>query len=98
MTAREKLAALLAPDALDALEGLVAEKVEERIRTGAAAAIRKRQRPELLSVAEAADLLRAKPQRVYDLVSSGRLTKLKDGSRVLIRRTEVETYLNGKGA
>jgi excisionase family DNA binding protein len=46
-----------------------------------------------LTVAEAADLLRAKPQRVYDLLSSGRLPKYRDGARVLIRRADLDEHL-----
>jgi excisionase family DNA binding protein len=46
-----------------------------------------------MGVAEAADYLRCKPQRIYDLVSSRRLTKLKDGSRVLVLRAELDAYL-----
>jgi excisionase family DNA binding protein len=47
-----------------------------------------------LTVAEAADLLRAKPQRVYDLLSDGRLTRRKDGSRVLVSRAELVAHLS----
>jgi len=46
-----------------------------------------------LTVAEAADYLRAKPQRVYDLLSARRLTRHHDGRRVLVSRAEVEEHL-----
>ena len=46
-----------------------------------------------LSVSEAAELLRARPQRVYDLLSSGRLQRVKDDARVLVRRDELLAYL-----
>jgi excisionase family DNA binding protein len=46
-----------------------------------------------LSVAEAAELLRADRQRVYDLLSSGRLTRHKDGTRVLVSRAELDAHL-----
>jgi excisionase family DNA binding protein len=36
-------------------------------------------------------------QRVDDLLSSGRLTRVKDGSRTLIARAELESYLNTNG-
>jgi excisionase family DNA binding protein len=52
---------------------------------------------EYLTVAEAAERLRAKPQRVYDLLSAGRIRRYKDGARVLVKRTELEAYL-AKGA
>jgi excisionase family DNA binding protein len=47
-----------------------------------------------LTVAEAADVLRAKPQRVYDLLSSRRLTRFRDGARVLVSRSELDAYLS----
>jgi len=48
-----------------------------------------------LTVAEAAEYLRASRQRVYDLLSSGRLSRHKDGSRVLVSRAELDGYLAG---
>lgn len=50
-----------------------------------------------MTVSETAHYLRCKRQRVYDLLSSRRLTRVKDGSRTLIKRVEVETYLLGGG-
>jgi excisionase family DNA binding protein len=46
-----------------------------------------------LTVFEAAEFLRAKPQRVYDLLSARRLTRHKEGSRTLILRSELERYV-----
>jgi excisionase family DNA binding protein len=46
-----------------------------------------------MTVAEAAEYLRCKRQRVDDLLSSGRLTRHKDGSRTLISRREVEDHV-----
>jgi excisionase family DNA binding protein len=51
--------------------------------------------PDYLTVTEAAAFLRAKPQRVYDLLSSRRLQRFKDGARVLVSRVELEAYLAG---
>jgi excisionase family DNA binding protein len=48
---------------------------------------------EFLSVGEAAELLRCKPQRVYDLLSAGQLERFKDGSRVLVRRADLVAHL-----
>ena len=48
-----------------------------------------------MSIDEAAEYLRAKPHRVYDLLSAGRSTRFKDGSRVLVSRAELEAYLSG---
>lgn len=73
---------------------LVAEEVEERLRDLDA----ERREPELLTVAEAAERIRAKPQRVYDLLSDGRLTRHKDGSRVLVSRRELNAHVRaGRG-
>lgn len=51
-----------------------------------------------LTVAEAAVYLRASRQRVYDLLSSRRLPKYRDGARVLIRRVDLDAYLGQPGA
>jgi excisionase family DNA binding protein len=82
----------LAPDARRALEELVARVVDERL----AEVERGRDERDLLTVAEAADRLRAKPQRVYDLLSDGRLQGVHDGSRRLIQREELDRYLAGE--
>jgi excisionase family DNA binding protein len=49
-----------------------------------------------LTVAEAAEQLRCKPQRLYDLASAGRLSRYKDGSRVLLSRGEIDAHLTGE--
>jgi excisionase family DNA binding protein len=46
-----------------------------------------------LDVNEAADYLRCKPKRVYDLVSQSRVPAHKDGSRLLLHRDELDAYL-----
>jgi hypothetical protein len=43
-----------------------------------------------------ADHRRCSRQRVYDLLSQGWLTRLEDGSRVLVARVEVDAYLRGE--
>lgn len=52
-----------------------------------------RGRSQYLTVAEAAEHLRAKPQRVYDLLSARRLSRYKDGRRVLVARVELDEHL-----
>jgi excisionase family DNA binding protein len=52
--------------------------------------------PSYLTILEVAELLRAKRHRVDDLLSKGVLTRIKDGSRTLIARAELEDYLAGK--
>jgi excisionase family DNA binding protein len=46
-----------------------------------------------LTVAQAASYLQASRQRVYDLLCARRLPKYKDGSRVLIRRDDLDAHL-----
>ncbi len=45
---------------------------------------------ELLSVPEAAAVLRCKPQRLYDLRSAGRLPRTTEGGRAVVRRSDLE--------
>jgi hypothetical protein len=45
---------------------------------------------DLLSVPEAAHVLRCKPQRVYDLRSHGRLPRTVEGGRAVVRRSDIE--------
>jgi excisionase family DNA binding protein len=47
-----------------------------------------------LTVQEASEYLRCKPQRVHDLLSQGRLTRFKDGGRTLVSRAEIEAWLD----
>ena len=50
-----------------------------------------------VTVPEAAALLRCSSRkRVDDLLSQGKLTRIKDGRRTLIARTEVDRYLAGE--
>lgn len=49
-----------------------------------------------LAVAEAADYLRCKPKRVYDLCSQRRIPFVKDGSRTLLRRVDLDAYLEAQ--
>lgn len=68
----------------------------EQIASRAADLVAARRVSPYLRVDEAADYLRCSRQRIYDLLSSGRLTRCKDGSRVLVLRTEVDDYLAGR--
>jgi excisionase family DNA binding protein len=87
--ARLEAAALaaLAPF-VEALVERVVEQVHETL--GQTSAL-----PEttLLSVPEAAAYIRARSQRVYDLVSQRRLTPVRDGKRVLIEKAELDRHL-----
>lgn len=84
--------ALMVPEALiERIAARVADLLSDRQRRNESASM-----PAYLSVPEAARLMRAKPQRIYDLLSSGRLTRFKDGSRVLVSRAEIDAYLGGE--
>lgn len=70
--------------------------IDELVEQVAARVLGRLERPEpsaYLSVPEAAAFLRARPQRVYDLLSAGKLTRFKDGARTLVLRAEVETLV-----
>jgi excisionase family DNA binding protein len=53
---------------------------------------------DLLTVEEVAKYLRAARQRVYDLVNSGRLPVVRDGRRLLFRRSVIDAYLEDPAA
>jgi excisionase family DNA binding protein len=73
---------------LDALAQKVAAILEARSPDAPAS-----DAPRYLSVSEAAEYLRCSRQRVYDLCSQGSPRRLKDGSRVLLDRAEIDAYL-----
>jgi len=52
--------------------------------------------PDYLTATEAAEYLRCRPQRIYDLTSAGRVRVCKDGSRSLYRRVDLNAYLSGE--
>ena len=79
----------LSDAAMDDLVERVADRVLERL--GAVAA--DEPASEFCTVDEAADVLRSSRQRVYDLCSDGTLTRYKDGSRLLISRSELVAHL-----
>jgi excisionase family DNA binding protein len=47
-----------------------------------------------LDVPEAAEYLRCKPQRIYDLVSQRVLPACRDGRRLLLRTSDLEAYVS----
>src|SRR5579859_2416441 len=76
---------------------LPAEVIEAIAKRAAAIVLQQLDQPTaespFMTVVEAAAYTRCKPQRIYDLLSSRRLTRHKDGARTLIQRTELEAYL-----
>lgn len=75
------------PELVEQVAQRVAEILAPRFETAASSP--------LMTIAEAAEYLRCKRQRVDDLLSSGRLTRHKDGSRTLVSRAELEEYVGG---
>ena len=45
-------------------------------------------------VSEAAEVLAISRSRFYELVAEGRIRTLKEGARTLVRRSELERYLD----
>jgi hypothetical protein len=82
------------------------EVVEAIARRAAAIAVeRSRQRAEpepvspFMTVAEAAGFIRAKPQRIYDLFSDGRVTRFGSDHARLVSRAELVAFVeNTDGA
>jgi len=52
---------------------------------------------EWLTAAEAAEYLRCPPSRIYALSSAKRIPLHRDGSRLLFRRSELDTWVNAGG-
>lgn len=76
---------LLSPDLLE----VIAERVAELLAKQAPAA----EPDPYLTVDQAAEYLACKPKRIYDLCSQHRVDCLKDGSRTLLRRADLDAYL-----
>jgi excisionase family DNA binding protein len=73
-------------DALDALAARLASRLAEPVRPDG-----------WLTVTEAAEYLRCPKSRVYSLVSARRIPSMKDGSRTLLRRSELDSWLRAGG-
>jgi excisionase family DNA binding protein len=58
--------------------------------------VNERSPPERLAyrVREAAEVLAISRSRFYELVAEGRIHTLKEGARTLVRRSELERYLD----
>lgn len=89
----EPLRLVLPPELVEAVAERAAELVAEQLR-----AERGEPASELLTVDEAAAWLRCKRQHIYDLRSSGRLSRLSDGRRALVARAELEALVHGESA
>jgi excisionase family DNA binding protein len=84
----DPLALTLPPEAVEAIARRAGELVLEQLRRNG-----QRAEAKYLTVDEAAELYRCKPQRIYELVSARKLTSLKEGGRLLLLRSELEQRL-----
>ena len=73
---------------LDEFVDRVADRVVHRLE-----ARDTRPQTELLSLTEAAEMLRCKPQRIYQLRSTGRLPRTVEGGRAIVRRSDLERLI-----
>lgn len=89
MDADRSLALELPAEAIEAIAQRAAEIVQERERDTAI--------EPWIGVAEAAEHLHCRPQRIYSLVHQGRLQPHRDGSRLLFRRSELDSWLATSG-
>jgi hypothetical protein len=87
MTPRERLAAVLAPDLLDALDALVAERVAAEL---ARLDVHRDSGPRWLTVEQAAQRLGCSPAAVRMRASRGRLTTRHQGRRVYVAAASVD--------
>ena len=77
----------LPPAAVEAIAARAAELVLQQLEGADRAS------SPYLNVDEAAEYLRCSKQRIYDLLSARRLTRYKDGSRVLVVREELDSLV-----
>lgn len=92
-TPRPTLARPMQPELINAIAGPIADAVIAQLKqrmTAPTATAPVAARSPWATVEEAATFLRCKPQRVYDLLSSGQLRRHKEGGRVLIKRSDLE--------
>jgi excisionase family DNA binding protein len=86
MTPRDRLAAVLAPDVLDALDALVTERVADELARLDAA----RDKPRWLTLEQAAERLGCTPAAVRMRASRGRLQTRRHGRRVYVSAASVD--------
>lgn len=79
-------------DVPDEILDEIVERVTERVLAGLPDRDPSPPSP-YMSIPEAASYLRCSRQRIDDLLSQRRLTRIKDGSRTLVSRAEIEEHL-----
>lgn len=85
----EQLVAVLADSLAPRLADELAPRIAEEL---------KRRASSFATVDDGTAYLRCERQRIYDLLSAGRLTRYKDGSRVLLSRLQLKAHVNANGA
>jgi hypothetical protein len=83
---------------LEAFVSRVAELVVERLADRQEIPFSVGRSHDILSVREAATILRCKPQRIYDLRSAGRLPRTNEGGRAVVRRADLEDLVADESA
>lgn len=76
----------ISDDVVETIAARAAELVSEQLRL-------EQSRSPYASVDEAAAFLRCKPQRIYELRTSGRLTRYTDGGRALVLWRELQALV-----
>ncbi len=84
------LLAELDDQTLDALAELLAPRLRDRLGAGSPA-------PTWLNTKQTAAYMACPVSRVHDLVALQHLTPRRDGRRLLFRRDDVDSYLEGSG-
>lgn len=79
-------------EVLEQIAQRVAEILAERTSTATAIGIQR-----WFTIDEAAEYARCSRQRIYNLRSSGRLSRHGDGGRALVDRQELEALIQGGG-
>jgi excisionase family DNA binding protein len=81
------------PEALDEIARRAAEIVLAELERRDAERAADQGSSPWLSIPEAAERLRCKPQRIYEMRTDGRLTRYKEGGRAVVSRVEVESLV-----
>jgi excisionase family DNA binding protein len=83
----------LAPEDLEVLAEMVTERVLEKLGVGDLPMLDTGSGGGYLNTDQAARYLACSRQRIYDLVSSGRLPVAKDGGRSVYRREDLDALI-----
>ena len=82
----------LPPEAIEEIVAAVTARVLAELHSSPTAAAPSA----YVTIKEAAELLRCSRQRIDDLLSQGRLTRIKEGRRTLVSRAELAAHLTAR--